>query len=87
MPEFRELWQNCLHPSSREYGPITLNIPVTFLFHYRHSCKVLTGETVSAENAKFYNFTQAVSYLLFFTNTENFSLLKCPNFIFESSCE
>lgn len=86
MAEFRELCQNCLHPSSREYDPLTLNIPVTSFFQHRHSCKVLMGENVSAENVKFYNFTLAVSNLLFVPNIENFSLLKYPKFIFESSC-
>lgn len=41
MAKFRELWHNFLHPSSREYGSLTLDIAKTFFFQYRHSCKIL----------------------------------------------
>lgn len=58
MAKFRELWQKCLSPSSREYGLLPSSISVMILFQYRYSCKVLIGENASAV---FYNLAQAAS--------------------------
>lgn len=67
MAEFRELSQNSLQVR-RIWSP---NLRCTSDVFVSVHAQLQSGENVSAENAKLYNFTQAVPDLLFVPNIEN----------------